>query len=45
MAKIVVYSMAYRGHVFPYVPIASVSLARATTWSLSCRRSSTRFRI
>lgn len=28
MAKIVVYSMAYRGHVFPYVPIAS-GLARA----------------
>ena len=23
MAKIVVYSMAYRGDVFPYVPIAS----------------------
>jgi rhamnosyltransferase subunit B len=28
MAKIVVYSMAYRGDVFPYVPIAS-GLARA----------------
>lgn len=28
MAKIVVYSMAYRGDVFPYVPIAS-ALARA----------------
>ncbi len=28
MAKIVVYSMAYRGDVFPFVPIAS-ALARA----------------
>lgn len=33
MTKIVVYSMAYRGDVFPYVPIAQASLERATTWS------------